>query len=250
MFFDIIASGSKGNATLVFAKNHLIMIDFGIPLKQVEEELSKYNKNIKDVDLLLVTHDHADHYRGLKCISPKKQCALEGTLPGSLNTILEVEVPIYLDDVKITPFRTNHDATNPCGYMIEEEDEKLVYMTDTGCYLSSNTPLIKNPTYLVIESNHDISMELKTNRPMELKQRILGERGHLCNEDSAFASLEIIGDNTKEIILAHLSEEANTEEKAIEAYRKVFKYAHKNIDEYKLRCARQYEPVIGGRYED
>ena len=250
MFFDIIASGSKGNATLVFAKNHLIMIDFGIPLKQVEEELSKYNKNIKDVDLLLVTHDHADHYRGLKCISPKKQCALEGTLPGSLNTILEVEVPIYLDDVKITPFRTNHDATNPCGYMIEEEDEKLVYMTDTGCYLSSNTPLIKNPTYLVIESNHDISMELKTNRPMELKQRILGERGHLCNEDSAFAALEIIGDNTKEIILAHLSEEANTEEKAIEAYRKVFKYAHKNIDEYKLRCARQYEPVIGGHYED
>ena len=135
MFFDIIASGSKGNATLVFAKNHLIMIDFGIPLKQVEEELSKYNKNIKDVDLLLVTHDHADHYRGLKCISPKKQCALEGTLPGSLNTILEVEVPIYLDDVKITPFRTNHDATNPCGYMIEEEDEKLVYMTLNSFYL-------------------------------------------------------------------------------------------------------------------
>ena len=250
MFFDIIASGSKGNATLVFVKNHLIMIDFGIPLKQVEEELSKYNKNIKDVDLLLVTHDHADHYRGLKCISPKKQCALEGTLPGSLNTVLEVEVPIYLDDVKITPFRTNHDATNPCGYMIEEGNEKLVYMTDTGCYLSSNTPLIKNPTYLVIESNHDISMELKTNRPMELKQRILGERGHLCNEDSAFAALEIIGDNTKEIILAHLSEEANTEEKAIEAYRKVFKYAHKNIDDYKLRCARQYEPVVGGRYEN
>ena len=250
MFFDIIASGSKGNATLVFTKDHLIMIDFGIPLKEVEVELSKFNKNIKDVDLLLITHNHADHYRGLKCISPKKQCALEGTLPGSLNTVLELNVPFLLDDIKITPFRTSHDATNPCAYMIEEGEERLVYMTDTGCYLSSNTPLIKNPTYLVIESNHDISMELKTNRSMDLKQRILGEYGHLCNEDSAFAALEIIGDKTEEIILAHLSEEANTEETAIDAYRKVFKYAHKNIDDYKLRCAKQYEPTIGGHYEN
>ena len=125
MFFDIIASGSKGNATLVFTKDHLIMIDFGIPLKEVEQELSKYNKNIKDVDLLLITHDHADHYRGLKCISPKKQCALEGTLPGSLNTVLELNTPYYLDDIRITPFRTSHDATNPCAYMIEEGEEKL-----------------------------------------------------------------------------------------------------------------------------
>lgn len=250
MFFDIIASGSKGNATLVFSKNHLLMIDFGIPLKQVEEELNKFNKSIKDVEILLITHNHADHYRGLKCISPKKQCALEGTLPGSLNTVIELNTPFYLDEIKITAFRTSHDATNPCGFMIEDDEDKLVYMTDTGCYLSSNTPLIKNPTYLVIESNHDISMELKTNRPFELKQRILGDQGHLCNEDSAFAALEIIGDRTKEIILAHLSEEANTEEKAIEAYTKVFKYAHKDVNDYKLRCARQYESVIGGNYEN
>lgn len=250
MFFDIIASGSKGNATLVFTKNHLLMIDFGIPLKEVESELSKFNKTIRDVDLLLVTHNHADHYRGLKCISPKKQCALEGTLPGSLHTVLEVNVPFVFDNIKITPFKTSHDATNPCGFMIEEGNERLVYMTDTGCYLSSNTPLIHNPTFLVIESNHDISMELKANRPMDLKQRILSDRGHLCNEDSAFAALEIIGDNTEEIILAHLSEEANTEEAALEAYRKVFKYAHKNVEDYKIRCAKQYEPTIGGHYEN
>lgn len=250
MFFDIVASGSKGNATLVFTKNHLIMIDFGIPLKQVEGELSKFNKTIKDVDMLLVTHDHADHYRGLKCISPKKQFALEGTLPSSLHSVIKLEKPFYLDDIKITAFKTSHDATNPCGYMIEEDGEKLVYMTDTGCYLSSNTKLIHNPTYLVIESNHDISMELRCNRPMDLKQRILGDFGHLCNEDSAFAALEVIGDKTEEIILAHLSEEANTPEVAIDAYRKVFKYAHKDVEDYHLRCANQYEPTMGGHYEN
>ena len=72
-----------------------------------------------------------------------------------------------------------------------------------------NLPLIKNPDYLIIECNHDISMLLKTNRPFELKERIMSEHGHLCNEDSAIAAISISGDKTKEIILAHISEEAN-----------------------------------------
>ena len=93
-------------------------------------------------------------------------------------------------------------------------------------------------------------MEMKANRPMELKQRIMSDYGHLCNEDSAFAAIEIIGPNTKEIVLAHLSEEANTEEVALEAYKKIFNYAHVDITKYKVRCAKQYEHLIGGDYEN
>lgn len=250
IFFDIIASGSKGNATLVFADNHLFLIDLGITLKQLKEELSLFNKDVTDIEALFVTHDHADHYKGLKAISPKKQYALEGTLPSSLSNVIELNKPYDFGGVKVTPFKTSHDATNPCGFMFESSNEKLVYMTDTGVYLSENTPLIKNPDYLIIESNHDISMELKTNRPMELKQRIMSDYGHLCNEDSAFAALEIMGDRTKEIVLAHLSEEANTEEVALEAYEKVFSYRRVDISKYKVRCAKQYEHLIGGHYED
>ena len=250
MFFDVIASGSKGNATLVFTKENIFLIDLGIPAKQVEAELKLFNKTMSDVDALFITHNHADHYRGLKCISPKKQYALYGTLPSSLGNVLEERVPIKIGNVTITPFMVSHDAVNPCGYMIEEDGEKLVYMTDTGKYLSRNTALIKNPDYLIIESNHDIQMELRCNRPMELKQRIMSDVGHLCNEDSAFATLEIIGDKTKEIVLAHLSEEANTPEVALAAYEKIFKYAHKDISKYKIRCASQYEHLIGGAYEN
>lgn len=250
IFFDIIASGSKGNATLVFANNHLFLIDLGITLKRLNEELLKFNKDAKDIEALFVTHDHADHYRGIKTISPKKQYALEGTLPSSLSNILELNKTYDFSGVKVTAFPTSHDAKNPCGFMIEDKDEKLVYMTDTGVYLSSNTTLIKNPDYLIIESNHDIAMELRCNRPMELKQRIMSDYGHLCNEDSAFASIEIIGERTKEIVLAHLSEEANTPEVALDAYKKVFQYAHININKYKVRCASQYEPLIGGHYEN
>ena len=248
--FDIISSGSKGNATIVFVNDHTFLIDFGITLKQVEAELALFNKTINDVEALFVTHNHADHYKGIKAISPKKQFALEGTLPSSLSNVMELFKTYVFGEVKVTPIQMSHDAKNPCGFIIEGNKEKLVYITDTGAYLSINTPYVKNPDYLIIESNHDISMELKCNRPMELKQRIMSDYGHLCNEDSAFATLEIIGEKTKEIILAHLSEEANTPEVALSAYEKVFKYAHKDISKYKIRCAMQYEHLLGGHYED
>ena len=249
IFFDVIASGSKGNATLVFAKENIFLIDFGITNALLESSLAKYNKKISDIDGLFVTHEHADHIRSLKAISPKKQYALEGTLPSSLSNVLSLNEAVEIKGVKITPFLTSHDACNPCGYMIDDGEERLVYMTDTGKYLSRNTPLLKNPDYLIIESNHDIQMLLRTNRPMVLKERIMSDHGHLCNEDSAFAALEIIGDKTKEVILAHLSEEANTPELALEAYRKVFQYAHQDFEKYHIRCANQWTNLVGGHYE-
>ena len=249
MFFDVINSGSKGNATLVFTEQATILIDMGIPICVIEEELVKFNKKITDIDAILITHNHADHYRNIKTFSPKKMYALERTIPGSLSNIIEINKPFIIKDATITAFPISHDAMNPCGYMIESSGVKLVYMTDTGVYLSSNTPLIKNPDYLIIESNHDIQMLLHTNRPMELIQRIMSDYGHLCNEDSAFAALEIMGDKTKEIILAHLSEEANTPELALAAYKKVFDFAGKRIEKYNVRCANQHTPTIGGDYE-
>lgn len=250
MFFDIINSGSKGNATLVFTNEATILIDIGIPIKLVEEELEKFHKKLSDIDAVLITHNHADHYRSIKTFSPKKMYALEGTIPGSLSNEIKLLKPFKVKDVEIIPFPTSHDATNPCGYYLKNINETLVYMTDTGTYLSSNTSLIKNPTYLIIESNHDIQMLLHTNRPMELIHRIMSDYGHLCNEDSAFAATEIIGEGTKEIVLAHLSEEANTPELALAAYNKVFEYARIKINRYKVRCASQHTPLIGGDYEN
>ena len=248
MYFNIIASGSKGNATIVVSNKTVLLIDMGITLTRLEEGLSEINLTVNDITGALFTHDHTDHIGGLKFISPKIMYALEGTLPSSLSNVVNVNQPFVIGDFEITPVETSHDATNPCAYLIKDKEESLFYMTDTGVFLEECLPLVKNPTYLIIESNHDIRMLLNTNRPFELKNRIMSDHGHLCNEDSAIAAISIIGKNTKEIVLAHLSEEANTPEVALEAYQKIFKHFGVNINNYKVRTAWQRQSLTGGNY--
>ena len=248
MYFHIIASGSKGNATIVANNNTRILIDMGISLCRLEEGLAEINLKLDDIDAAFFTHNHTDHIGGIKFLSPKKMYALEGTLPTSLSNIVQVNQPFKIGDFEITPIETSHDATNPCAYLIKDKDESLFYMTDTGVFIESNLPLVKNPTYLIIESNHDIRMLLNTNRTFELKNRIMSDKGHLCNEDSAIAAISIIGDKTKEIVLAHLSEEANTPEVALDAYQKIFNHFGVNIQKYKVRTAWQRQSLTGGNY--
>ena len=250
MHFNIIASGSKGNATIVIYKKTVVLIDMGITLTRLEEGLAEVGLKLEDIDGAIFTHDHADHIGGLKFLSPKITYALENTLPGSLSNVVHLNEPFNIKDIEIIPFQTSHDAKNPCGFKLIAGNETMVYMTDTGMFLEENLSLIKNPTYLVIESNHDIKMLLHTNRTFELKSRIMSDHGHLCNEDSAIAATQIIGPDTKEIILAHLSEEANTPELALEAYRKIFAHFNININKYMVRCANQWTSLLGGNLNE
>ena len=246
MYFHIIASGSKGNATIVVSNKTVLLIDMGITLTRLNEGLSEIGHKISDITGALFTHNHTDHISGLKFLSPKIMYALEGTLPSSLSHVVCLNQPFKIGDFEITPIETSHDATNPCAYLIKDKSSSLFYMTDTGVFVEESLPLIKNPTYLIIESNHDIKMLLHTNRPFDLKNRIMSDHGHLCNEDSAIAAISIIGENTKEIVLAHLSEEANTPETALEAYQKIFNHFGVPFDKYKIRCANQWVSLTGG----
>ena len=106
---------------------------------------------------------------------------------------------------------------------------------------------MKNADYYIIESNHNIKKLHQTNRPAHLKLRILSDQGHLNNEASAIYMTELVGPKTKEIILAHLSEEANTPELALAAYKKIFQKSHISLEGINLHCASQREIVLGGK---
>lgn len=250
MKYIVISSGSKGNATLISEQETLILIDMGIPLKRLNEALGNINKSVMDIDAVLVTHAHTDHISGLKFFSPKKIYAPINTLPGSLFNTLEFDKVYNFKDLTIEAVKVSHDANNPASYIIRGEKEKLVLITDTGIVPLVNIDKYKNPTYLLIESNHDVQLELQSNRSAKTKQRVLSEKGHLCNEESAFASSMIIGDKTKEITLLHLSQECNNETLAMSSYTNVLNYKGIDLNRFKLRCAKQEECVIGGNNDE
>ena len=107
--------------------------------------------------------------------------------------------------------------------IINEGDSSVVQITDTGYLNQKYFNKLKNKTVYIFESNHNADMLLNGRYPGWLKRRVASDKGHLSNESSAFYLSKIIGSNTKEIILAHLSEENNTPEIALETLQNEFK---------------------------
>lgn len=247
MRFIVVRSGSKGNATLIINEGRVLLIDMGICLKDLKSALILEDMNLMNIEAMLLTHEHSDHTAGIKYLDPLPiYCTKETYSGASVEPITPYE-KIKLCGLEVTPVSTSHDVKNPLGFIIKSKEEKLVYLTDSGKIPAKTLTKLKNADYYIIESNHDVKMLNKTNRPEFLKQRILSEKGHLSNVQSATYMTGLVGENTKEIILAHLSEEANTPEMALKTYKKIFKEKKISLKNIKLICANQHYSVQGGK---
>ena len=245
MKFSIVGSGSKGNACLIYNKDTLIQIDMGLPLKSLKKELDHLGKTVNDIQALFITHEHTDHIAGIPLYHDRVDLyAGEGTY-ASANPV-EPFIPLEVGSMSIVPFPTSHDATNPMGYLIEEEGCRLGYVTDTGYLSDEALALIKDCDYYYFESNHDLKMLMDSTRPAVLKKRIHSKHGHLSNIDSAIYMAELIGPRTKAIYLAHLSEECNTPEIALSSYHKTLDRKGIAHDHIKIVPASQWHVVRGG----
>ena len=242
----VLSSGSKGNCTYVETKNHKILIDIGTSSLYVEKSLKSIGVNPEDIDIVLVTHAHIDHVTGIKVFSKKYNPLVyisEKILKESNIKIENIssEEEINIDsDIKIKSIRLSHDVDDIKGYVIEEDDTSMVYITDTGYINESNFDYIKNKNLYVFESNHDVEKLMNNPKyPHHTKIRILSDKGHLSNKDSAYYLSRLIGDNTKYVILAHISEQNNTEDLALETLKETLD--RKNIDFNNIMIARQNE---------
>lgn len=217
-----LASGSKGNCTYIETKNHKILIDVGTTSIQIEKKLYEIEVNPSDIDIVLITHAHIDHVKGLKVFNKKykPQIYITDLILKEAN-LLDIECNLIQDldnikDVKITAINLSHDVKDIKGYIIEEDNSSIVYITDTGYINELYFDYISNKNMYIFESNHDIETLMNNpNYPHNTKIRILGDKGHLSNKDSAYYLSKIIGSETKYIVLAHLSEQNNTEELAL-----------------------------------
>lgn len=222
MEFALLASGSKGNSFVILDEDTKVMIDCGTTKKHLFASLEKIGVNREELDALVITHDHSDHVSQIRHFS---DAAIYSPVPIVDQDVFAVR-PLQkftVGSLCFTPLALSHDARNTTGYIIENGTEKLVYITDTGYVNRKYYPLIEDMDYIVLESNHDVEMLMATRRPQYLKARIYSDEGHLNNEDCAEVLDSVITKRTKLVVLAHISQEANTREKALQTTCEVLK---------------------------
>ena len=249
MKFKVLASGSKGNCTVIVSEQAKIIIDMGISYLTLKKSLEEDSLSLNDFTGILITHCHKDHTNGLASLV--KHTKLKVYIPikmyDSLKELISKDDCIFIEDnfkindLKIELIHTSHDAPCSVGFIIRNNDKSLVYITDTGYINRKILNNIVGKDCYIIESNHDEVMLMDGPYPRFLKERVISDKGHLSNITTAKYLKKIVGKNTKNIILAHRSETNNTEEKILEAINNV--ELDKNINIY---IARQNEegPLI------
>ena len=247
MKVSVLASGSKGNSTYIETNNHKILIDLGTTSLYVEKKLKNLGVDPSSIDSIFITHAHTDHIAGIRVFSKKyhprifltKKIYKEVNEQVFLENYEFIEESFLYDDVFVEFFKTSHDTEESVGYIFTSDRKSIVYITDTGYVHKKYFPLLQNKTMYIMESNHDVEMLMNGTYPYVIKQRILGDRGHLSNHDSAYYLSKWIGDNTDRIILAHLSEDNNTEKLALSTLEQTLK--EKQIRKPNILAARQRE---------
>ncbi|SFU62981.1 MBL fold metallo-hydrolase [Alicyclobacillus macrosporangiidus] len=222
--FSILASGSSGNAVYIQSETTRLLLDAGISARQIRDRMRAAGADVfHDLDALLLTHEHVDHIRGFPQVVKQTEArvyATEGTwhhvaravadhMPAERHHTVRAGEPFTIGDIRVTPFAVSHDAEEPVAYRFDAGGSALTVLTDLGYVSDAIKSVVQGCQTYVWEANHDVEM-LRTGRyPWHLKRRILGDKGHLSNEDAAVALADIVGDSAIDVYLAHLSEENN-----------------------------------------
>ncbi len=222
-------SGSSGNAVLVGDKEHSFLVDAGVSGKRIIAALADYRKTISSIDAIFITHDHIDHILSAGILSrryhipifanaPTWEAMLPiiGEIPAAQRRVITEGERLSFGDVTVTTFSVPHDAAAPVGYTFCKGNRKVTVATDIGKMNEKLFLSLSGSAEILLESNYDIVMLQKGKYPYALKQRILGERGHLSNKEAAACCARLASLGTKNIILGHLSKENNTPELAYE----------------------------------
>ena len=196
----------------------------------------------------MITHTHKDHVSQLKMFDALPAFACAKLERKDANYVKAYE-RLKIRDFDVTILPMSHDCDGTIGFVIEGYFGKMVYITDTGYIRKDVMPYIENADYYVFESNHNIEMLMQTARPVFVKQRIINDMGHLCNEDSAYVLSQVIGDKTKEIVLAHISQEGNHRQLAADTLIHQLQRKDLPCNKLSIYAAEQFGIYIGGNKE-
>ena len=215
----LLASGSRGNSTLIEADGCRLLIDAGLSGKETERRLAAIGLTGEDLHGILVTHEHRDHVGGIGPLARRYGLSVHidrqthAALP-NLGKIDDLQYFTAGEDFSfknllISSFSTTHDAVNPVGFTIQSREGKIGFATDLGMSTRLVVEQLKNCRVLILEANHDEQMLLHGTYPWALKQRIRSRHGHLSNNETRNLLGEVCWPGLEALFLAHLSEENN-----------------------------------------
>lgn len=229
-----IASGSSGNCIMIGTGDCHIMIDAGISGKRIEEGLNALGHKTSEMKGILVTHEHVDHISGLGVVARRYglpiyatkgtmeavfQTKSVGKIDESLFHMIRPDETFMIGELEIEPVRISHDAADPVAYIVRNQDKSAAVITDLGKYDNYIIDKLQGVNVLLLEANHDVNMLQMGPYPYPLKQRILGDKGHLSNELCGQLLGKVLHDKFKAVLLGHLSKENNYAELAYETVR-------------------------------
>lgn len=247
-------SGSKGNCTFISSQKTSFLIDAGKSAKTLCDALTAIGEDIRNISAIFVTHEHSDHIGALSVLSKKFRIPIhitEGSAAklisadkpfSPLRSCLHIHSPLYSEcftlpdgNINVSSFETSHDSLESVGYRVEIDSPDgtpvytFGYATDTGCITEGMLNGLSGCESVIIEANHDVEMLRSGPYPYELKMRILSRSGHLSNAECASLASALVRSGTKNIMLAHLSEENNTPQAALDAVRQTVPEGEVNI---------------------
>lgn len=224
-----VASGSNGNCYYIGTEDEAILIDVGINRKQVMLRMEEAGLDPAKVIGVFISHEHADHTRGVRVLSKTLKVPAymtKGTFDNTWNPnrpglygLFEPGRPVKVGGFLVHPFLKNHDAANPCSFTVEVEGKFIGVMTDIGSTCDNVNNHLNICDAVFLESNYDEEMLKNGPYPAHLKQRVASDVGHLSNEQAKELVVEHAGEKLEHIILSHLSGENNTPELAYDVFK-------------------------------
>jgi len=226
MRVSILGSGSSGNSTYIETEGIGLLIDAGFSGKKIEDKLNKIGVNIKEIKGLLITHEHTDHISGAGILSRKYKIPIYITKEsyyeakekiGNINNenLIFIESDFCIGNIKISPFDVMHDAVRTIGFILSNTlEKKLAIATDIGYTTNIVKEKFKDSDVVIIESNYDYNKLINGPYPWNLKNRVKGQNGHLCNTKASEFIKNVYTKRLKKVYLTHISKDNNTYELA------------------------------------
>ncbi len=240
--FSVLASGSTGNAFYLESNETKLLVDVGLSGKKMDQLFSEINADPEGLSGILVTHEHSDHIKGLGILARKYDLpiyaneltwrAMEnkiGKIPVEQRFHFEANSIKTFGNIDVESFSVSHDAADPMFFNFYNGNKKVSLVTDLGYVSEKIKKTIEGANAYIFEANHDISMLQMGHYPWNVKRRILGDSGHVSNEDCGLALSEIINNATERVYLAHLSKDNNMKELARMSVDQVLKERDINI---------------------